>query len=207
MNEKSLCKVCTKVISPKKKLKCKNKQCNTICHIKCDQAIQSSSVAMTVESYYCKNCRDDGDSIVFKKEHATRGRSKSTSLVHIPESSNIELAALGNVSPSKHESPTVAPQPKDMSSHDDTPMTNKDILLRSEEDSSLNHGCPVDSPLGSDKTSAEEIIDDKDPIPSKSSDDEAETSKSNNKSLAKNVQPNDPPQDPSEHLAEMEIKV
>ena len=100
MNEKFLCKVCTQVISPKKKkLKCKNKQCDTVCHIKCDQAIQSSSVAMTVESYNCKNCREDGDSIVFKKEHATRGRSKSTSLVHIPESSNKELAALGNVSP------------------------------------------------------------------------------------------------------------
>ena len=89
----------------KKKLKCKNKQCDTVCHIKCDQAIQNSSVAMTVDSYYCKSCRDDGDSIVFKKEHATRGRSKSPSLVHISESSNKELAALRNVSPPKHESP------------------------------------------------------------------------------------------------------
>ena len=175
--------------------------------IKCYQAIQNSSIAMTVESYYCKNCRDDRDSIILKKEHATRGRSKSSCLVHIPESSNKELAALGNVSPSKHESPTVAPQPKDMSSHDDTPMTNKDILLRSEEDSSSNHGCPVDSPLGSDITSAEEIVDDKDPITSESSDDEAETSKINNKSPDKNVQPNDSLQDPSKHLTEIEIKV
>ena len=162
---------------------------------------------MTVDSYYCKSCRDDGYSIVFKKEHATRGRSKSPSLAHISESSNKELAALRNVSPPEHEPPTVTPKQTDTSSHADTPMLNKDILLRSEEENNSKNGSSIDSPLGSDKKSAEEIVDDKDPIPNPLSDNEAETTKICSKFPAKNVQPNDPSQDPCKHLAEIESKV
>ena len=152
---KSLCSVCTKVISPKKKLKCKNKKCNIVCHIKCDQVILNSSNAMTVESYYCENCRKGGDSIVYKKEHDTRSRSKSTSLAHIPESGKNNLAT------PRDESPKELTQPIDKSSDETTPMRNINIPLRSEEDKdpntqiNTNNQCLVGSPVSSVNETAE----------------------------------------------------
>ena len=190
---KSLCSVCTKVISPKKKLKCKNKKCNIVCHIKCDQVILNSSNAMTVESYYCENCCKGGDSIVYKKEHDTRSRSKSTSLAHIPESGKNNLAT------PRDESPKELTQPIDKSSDETTPMMNINIPLRSEEDKetnnqiNTNNQCLVGSPVSSDNETAEGKADENTQILNGTITESP--SKDENKAPIINVPTDDPPQE------------
>ena len=117
------CSVCTNTVSPKKRLKCKNNQCKIVCHYKCDQVILSPTVAKTIESYYCKTCRESGDSIVFKKQHRTRSKSPSVTGKSVSDKS---IVAQGN----SHDS-------KDVSLNESTSVMNYNIHSKSEVDT--NH--------------------------------------------------------------------
>ena len=126
-----LCSVCTQTVSPKKRLKCKNNQCKIVCHYKCDQVILSPIVAKTIESYYCKTCREGGDSIVFRKQHRTRSKSPS---VTGKSDSDKSVVAEGNSQDSK-----------DVSLNESTPVMNNDIHSKSEVDTNHVQSCPKGS--------------------------------------------------------------
>lgn len=139
-----ICTACSNQLSPKKRkyLQCTNKTCKNILHYQCDKEIMNPIVAKTIQSYYCSTCREGGDSIVYKREHITRNRSKSPTVVHIAESDDKKDINLGNVQDNKVKSPLSQSTPPlhasladELSSTEISPLRNESsISLRSDED-------------------------------------------------------------------------